>query len=276
MSWLALTVEVDAASAEALSDALLEAGAVSVTIDEPHAVSNHLTALIASDHDAGVVLAQAAQRAGLDATPQMRLIRVPDEDWVLRSQAQFQPLTIGRALWVGASWHSHPPGIAAVVRIDPGLAFGTGSHPTTQLALRFLERRIGGGERVLDYGSGSGILAIAAAKLGAGSVDAVDLDAQALEATAANARANRVAVNALAPEALPPAGYDIVVSNILLKPLIVLAPLLASRVAAGGEIALSGILAAQVGELAAAYERWFELGAADLLDDWALLCGVRK
>ena len=275
MPWLALSVELDAAVAEALSEALLEAGAHSVAIDTPPASRHTLTALIAADADPAAMLGHASKQTRLGRVPAFTVARIDDQDWVRRSQAQFEPVAVGKRLWIGASWHE-PPGDAAIVRIDPGLAFGTGSHPTTRLALQFLDQSVVGGERVLDYGCGSGILAIAAAKLGAARVDAVDLDAQALEATADNARINSVAVRALAPEALAPAVYDLVVSNILFQPLIVLAPLLARRASRGGKIALSGILEAQARELGAAYARWFEIDTAALLDGWALLAGVRR
>jgi ribosomal protein L11 methyltransferase len=198
-----------------------------------------------------------------------------DEDWVNKTQAQFAPIEIGARLWIGASWHQPPPGRLAV-RLDPGLAFGTGTHPTTQLALNFLEANTLGGKSVLDYGCGSGILAIAAAKLGAARVDGVDVDPQAVETASANARANGVELRAALPEALPAAAYDIVVSNILTQPLIVLAPLLAARCARHGRIALAGILESQAAKVVAAYAPWFDIGTRATLEGWALVAGRRK
>ena len=163
-----------------------------------------------------------------------------------------------------------------MVRVDPGLAFGTGAHPTTKLVLSFLEKEIQGRERVLDYGCGSGILAIAAAKLGAAHVDGVDVDPQAVETANANARANRVALSAALPEQLAAAVYDIVVSNILAQPLIVLAPLLGARTARGGRIALAGILESQSEEVVQAYAPWFDIKLAAIEDVWILAAGVRK
>lgn len=276
MPCLSLMLEIDAAAAEVLSDALVEAGAHSVSLDDIEAARCRVSALVGLDADADALVAKAAAIAQLGATPGFRVARVEDEDWVRRSQAQFAPVEIGERLWVGPSWTEPPPRTEAVVRLDPGLAFGTGSHPSTRLALRFLEKHIRGGERVLDYGCGSGILAIAAAKLGAAQVDAVDVDAQAVRTAAANARANEVAVRAVAPEELAPAVYDLVVSNILAQPLIVLAPLLAARTASRGRIALSGILAAQAAEVADAYAQFFDARSTRIEEGWALIEGLRR
>lgn len=269
MTWLAVTVEVDAGAAEAMSDALLEAGAESVALE-----SGRLSVILKAHDDPAAIVASAAESAGL-RIPDFSTQNLADRDWVRASQSQFEPFAAGR-LWIGASWHAAPGDGRVVVRIDPGLAFGTGSHPTTRLALAFLEQNLRGGERVLDYGCGSGILAIAAAKLGAARVDAVDLDPQAVEAAAANAALNRVAVRALAPEALAPAQYDVVVSNILLQPLMVLAPLLAARAAPQGRIALAGVLESQAEELISAYAPWFDAATALRLDGWALVAGGRR
>ena len=275
MPWLALTVELDGAQVEALSEALLEGGAHSVCVDALEAQRPSLTALLGTDANPAALLAAAARACGLPETPSFHLARVDDQDWVRRSQQQFTPLSIGARLWIGPSWHEPPAGVPAALRLDPGLAFGTGSHPSTRLALQFLERILRGGESVLDYGCGSGILAIAAAKLGAAQVDAVDLDPQALETTAANARANRVAVRVAAPESLPAARYDIVVSNILAQPLMLLAPLLASRTVPGGRIALSGILESQASEVAQAYIGDFDM-TVSAEEGWALLEGTPR
>jgi ribosomal protein L11 methyltransferase len=274
MPWLAVTLEIDAAAAEALSEALLEAGAGSVLLDHPDAPRVALKALFTPEVDVAARLASATAACGL-AAPAFAIERIEDEDWVRRSQSQFSPLQIGARLWVGASWHKPPPGIAAVI-LDPGLAFGTGSHPTTRLALRFLERRLVGGERVLDYGCGSGILAIAAVKLGAGRSGATDIDPGALETAAANALANGVALDLHAPDDLGPGTYDIVVANILAQPLIVLAPLLAARTARRGRLALSGILESQADEVVQAYAPWFDVGSKETEEGWALVEGTLR
>jgi ribosomal protein L11 methyltransferase len=275
MPWHALELEIDAAAAEALSEALLESGAQSVALDNVDRERQTLVALLDLRVDAANLVRDAAALAGLAGTPPFNLHEIADEDWVRRSQAQFLPTEIGTRLWIGPTWHEPPPGRLAV-RVDPGLAFGTGTHPTTRLVLHFLQRHVTGGERVLDYGCGSGILAIAAAKLGAAHVDAVDVDPQALVTAAANARANGVALQAALPEALPAAQYDIVVSNILAQPLIALAPLLAARAATQGRIALAGILETQAAEVIAAYHPWFEMQCDDALEGWTLLAGNRK
>jgi ribosomal protein L11 methyltransferase len=266
MPWLALKLQVERAAAEAFSDALLEAGAHSVALEE----QGGMVALLAHGDDAARVVAEAARQAGI-APPGFSTERVADQDWVRASQAQFSPLEVGARLWIGASWHEAPPGRLAM-RIDPGLAFGTGSHATTRLALRYLEKELKGGERVLDYGCGSGILAIAAARLGAAHVAATDNDPLAVETTRVNAQANGVRVFAALPDQLPQADYDVAVSNILAQPLIELAPRLGPCAA---RIALTGILASQADEVARAYAPWCALRVTGTDEDWVLLSGVR-
>ena len=275
MTWRALTLQVEAGAAEAMSEALLEAGAQSVSIDQPDQPSARLCALVDLQLDPDACLRAAARSAGLAATPPYTAAEVADEDWVRSSQAQFAPVEIGKRLWIGPSWRE-PPADRIAVRLDPGLAFGTGTHPTTQLVLRFLERRIRGGEGVLDYGCGSGILAIAAAKLGAARVEGVDIDPQALATARDNARRNGVGLEPTLPEALRPGAYEIVVSNILAQPLITLAPVLAACTAPRGRLALAGILESQAAEVAAAYAPWIDMRLDSILDGWALLAGRRQ
>ncbi len=271
-SWRALTPELEPAAAEVLSEALLEAGAQSVVVDLESG-RPRVMALLGPAAEPGPVLREAARIAGQPEVS-FRLEVLPDEDWVRRSQAQFEPVSAGR-LWIGAGWHEPPRQARAVVRLDPGLAFGTGSHASTRLMLQLVDDFVHGGESVLDYGCGSGILAIAAAKLGAAAVDAVDLDPVAVETTAANARRNGAAVRTFAPESLPQETYRLVLANILCQPLVVLAPLLASRTSSTGRIALAGILESQVAELSDAYRPWFDLEPPRLLEGWALVTGVR-
>lgn len=266
MPWLALSLEVDRVAAEAFSDALLDAGAQSVALE-----AGRVSAILGPHENPEALIAAAAQAAGV-ASPRFTAQHLDDRDWVRESQAQFKPLEVGARLWVGPHWCEAPRGRIAV-RIDPGLAFGTGSHPSTKLILSYLEKNLRGGEHVLDYGCGSGILAIVAARLGAAQVDAVDLDPQAVETTRANALANGVVLRAVSPEALAPESYDLVVSNILAQPLILLAPLLAAR---SGRIALSGILEEQAGEVIAAYLHRMNVKVHDREDGWALLLGSRR
>jgi ribosomal protein L11 methyltransferase len=267
MPWRALTLRVDGAGAEAFSDALLEAGAQSVALD----VDGTMVAIVSLEQDVHSLVDAAACAAGI-AAPVFSTGEIADQDWVRATQAQFEPVLIGERLWIGPSWHRPAPQRIAVT-IDPGLAFGTGTHPTTKLVLAYLDRTVRGGERVLDYGCGSGILAIAAAKLGAAHVDAVDVDPQAVETAAANARANGIALNATLPDALPAAHYDLVVSNILAQPLIALAPLLAAR---GPRLALSGILDEQAEEVMRAYRPSLDMKVAASDEGWALLEGMRR
>ncbi len=278
MPWLSVTLEVDAAQADTLSDALLEAGAHSVALEPAGEGRQRLQALVAQDADAARTVAQAAQAAGLNAAPDFTTSPVEDDDWVRRTQAQFAPIAIDERLWIVPSWHAVPPAAAgaAVARLDPGLAFGTGTHPSTRLTLQFLARTVRGGERVLDYGCGSGILAIAACKLGAGEVVAVDIDPEAVRATEENAQANDVRVRALLPDALGAGVYDVVVSNILAQPLMVLAPLLAAHAAPGARLALSGILETQAAEVAAAYAPYFDARPTATHEGWALVEGTRR
>lgn len=272
---LVLTLEVEAAAAEALGDALLEAGAQSVLVDEVEAPRSRLRVLMDAAGDAAALVADAARAAGLERAPGFSAAPLADEDWVRRSQEQFPAISVGARLWIGPSWTRPPRGRAALVRLDPGLAFGTGSHPSTRLVLAFLDRQVRGGERVLDYGCGSGILAIAAAKLGASHVDAVDSDPEAVRTAAANAGANGVVLRAADPGELPPASYDLVLSNILAQPLMVLAPLLAARAAPHARLALSGILREQADEVLSAYAGYFSMSVSAEDDGWVLLEGTR-
>lgn len=276
MPWLSVRLEIDCANAGPLSDALLSAGAESVFLSQGDCELSEVQALLRAGADPQALVREAAAAARLGAVPAFHVSALNEQDWVRQSQEQFAPFTVGERLWIGASWHEPPAHAGALVRIDPGLAFGTGSHASTRLALHFLEKKIRCGERVLDYGCGSGILAIAAAKLGAAQTDAVDVDPQALETTAANARANSVRVRAMLPEALVPQEYDIVVANILAKPLIVLAPLLARLTKSGGWLALSGILNSQAAEVARAYAEAFETQPPRIEEGWALIEATRR
>ena len=296
MSWLAVIFEVDAECAEPLADALLEAGAMSADVadanagtlrerplfGEPGARShpgwhlNRLSALFAPEIDLSAQIPAALRAAGLSETTRYRLEAVDDRDWLRATQDQFRPVRISPRLWIVPSWHAAPDPQALNIALDPGSAFGTGTHPTTRLCLRWLETHVRGGETVIDFGCGSGILAIAALKLGAGAACGVDIDEEALLAARSNAMQNRVRARfvAAADEIREPAQF--VVANILANPLAVLAPLLAKLTAPGGRVALSGIFAEQADEVRAAYLEWFEIDAIERDEGWALLSGVKR
>jgi ribosomal protein L11 methyltransferase len=221
-------------------------------------------------------MSSALRHAGLDERTPYAVSRVEDQDWVRSSQAQFLPTRISEHLWIVPSWHTPPDAGALNITLDPGLAFGTGTHPTTRLCLRWLEAILRGGEAVIDYGCGSGILAIAALKLGAAEAVGIDIDPQALLAARQNAMQNQVAARFVAAEEGIEGPADVVVANILANPLIVLAPLIARLTRSGGWLALSGILAGQAAEVNAAYAPWFEMRMAETEDGWVLLTGQKR
>jgi len=290
VSFLAARFDVSAADAEAWSDALLEAGALSVDVSDPFAGTERETpmfgepgeppstmwqmsrvvVLVAGDADVHHLLRDVAAAARL-ALPAYEVHPIADEDWVRRTQSQFGPIEIAPDFFIVPTWSDPPRADALVLRLDPGLAFGTGSHPTTRLCLRWLRDHLRGDESVLDYGCGSGILAIAAAKLGAARVVGVDVDPQAMRASTSNATMNSVDARFVMPDGLGNDRFDVVVANILTNPLIMLAPALCARVADGGTIALSGVLAGQADEVRAAYDPWFTLAAVRADEGWILL-----
>jgi ribosomal protein L11 methyltransferase len=298
MAYLALCFDVDA-DADGWGDALLAAGALSVDLADPHAGTDaetplyaepgeragetwpvsRITALFAADADWAGALRAASESLAMPAPPH-EVHPVADADWVRATQAQFAPIRITGRLWIVPTWCRPVDPAVVNVTLDPGLAFGTGSHPTTRLCLEWLSENLHGGDAVLDYGCGSGILAIAAAKLGAGRVDGVDIDAQAISASRANAAANDVAatfVEASRFGAGAAVEYDVVVANILANPLIVLAPIVAARVRRGGRVLLSGILAAQAPAVVAAYAEWFNIAVWRAGEgDWIALAGSRR
>jgi ribosomal protein L11 methyltransferase len=296
VSWLTLAVRAEAAYAEALSEALLAHGALSVDMldadadtpdeqaifgepGEPSATvwqHNLVTALFESNTDVTNILQACCAELGISTLPEHRIETLEESDWVRLTQAQFDPIRISSRLWIVPTWHTPTDPTAINIALDPGLAFGTGSHPTTRLCLRWLDENIKGGESVLDYGCGSGILAIAAMKLGAGSALGVDVDAQAVVASRDNAQANQVGANFYLPDGVMLAQYDVVVANILTNPLRALAPLLAGATKTGGRIVLSGILAEQAEDVMRIYAQWFDLAPAVLEDGWCCLSGVKR
>jgi ribosomal protein L11 methyltransferase len=291
-AYVAVTFEVDGRVAEAWADALLEAGAQSVDATDAKAGTDaevpvyaepdaatwptiRLSALFETGAPWRKSLELASAIVG-NTLPAYSTALVPGADWVRRTQAQFAPIQASERLWIVPTWCTAPDPTAVVVSLDPGLAFGTGTHPSTLLCLRWLSAHLHSGDSLLDYGCGSGILAIAAAKLGASRVTGVDIDPQAIATARANARANAVAATfALADEAIPDR-FDVVVANILANPLELLAPLLAARVRRGGRIVLSGILEPQADAVRDAYRRWFNIGSWGSTDGWVALAGVRN
>ena len=203
---------------------------------------------------------------------------VQEQDWVRLTQSQFAPVDITPDFWIVPTWHEMPAAARRSIRLDPGLAFGTGTHPTTRMCLRWIAKHgDAAGQalgRVLDYGCGSGILAIGAAKFGATEIDAVDIDTAAVESTRQNAQANGVQVNAGLPERAQ-GQYQTVLANILATPLKVLAPLLSGHVAQGGHLVLAGILERQAQELQEAYAPWLQLQVLDHEDGWILMTARR-
>ena len=294
MAFTLVVFEIDAVGAAQLGDLLLEAGALSVTtedaasgteeeqpiFDEPGETATwprlRLRVLIDEGMDSRILIDRACARAGLAVPDDLRVQAVPHRDWVRETQAQFGTIPISARLWIVPSWHALPEPPAIVVSLDPGVAFGTGSHPTTRLCLQWLERHVHGGEVILDYGCGSGILAIAAMKLGAARAFGVDIDPAAVDAARENARRNGVACEFLDSRAQLAIEADIVVANILANPLKLLAPLLSRQVRGGGRIALSGILERQRAEVEESCAPWFDFEIPSRDEGWVCLSGVRK
>jgi ribosomal protein L11 methyltransferase len=296
--WNELVLEVGRDEAEPWSDALLEAGALSVQAEDAQAESPDeqplygepgmpaaaasrvtgwqrtlLSALLEQDHDPLQVLSDAARALGR-AAPTVHAVRaVPDQDWVQLTQSQFDPIEIGDRLRITPSWHTARQDGRIDIILDPGLAFGTGSHPTTRLCLQWLEQQSLTGQRVIDYGCGSGILAIAAARLGASEVIGVDIDPQALRASQDNALRNQVHIDIQGVDAPAPAAAGVVIANILSSPLKLLAPVLTGLVRPGGWLVLSGVLERQIDEVCLAYEPFMKMSAIERNEGWACLVG---
>lgn len=200
---------------------------------------------------------------------------VPEQDWVRLTQSQFDPVEITPSFWIVPTWHQPPAAATQCLRLDPGLAFGTGTHPTTRMCLRWIATHPLAGQRVLDYGCGSGILAMAAKVFGAGPTDAVDIDPAAVSSTQVNAAANHVQLSAGLPD-LAQGQYQLVLANILATPLKVLAPLLCAHLAPGASLVLAGILSRQAEELQQAYAPWVDLAVADEQEGWILMTATAR
>jgi ribosomal protein L11 methyltransferase len=293
--WISAAIITDATHADALSDALAEAGAISVTVDDAEAGSvfetpqfgepgspetplwrlSRVVALFEPGNHLNERIATARKAVGLGDAP-VEFAEIAEQDWVRLTQSQFEPIRINDRLWIVPSWHEAPDPAAINLELDPGLAFGTGSHPTTRLCLEWLCDRVGPGDTLLDYGCGSGILALAAARLGAVDVIGVDIDERALATAADNAARNRVSLR-LAHSRQPLAErFDLVVANILTNPLCMLAPPIAARLKPGGLLALSGVLATQADQVVAAYAPHIALSVGAELDGWVRLEGAKS
>jgi ribosomal protein L11 methyltransferase len=304
MSWTEVVIEIAREHAEGLSDALMEAGALSVSVEdadegteqerplfgEPGMVPeqaawdhSRVVALTDVDADQAAIVAEASAAIGLKEAPAFASRPVADADWVRLTQSQFEPIHIGRNIWVVPSWHEAPDPNGLILEVDPGLAFGTGSHPTTRLCMEWLEAHLehddsAPGKSVLDYGCGSGILAMVAKKLGANDVTGVDIDPQAIESAKLNAERNGCEIEFYVPDEFVASKhgdsrFQIVVANILSSPLKLMAPMLSGRVAPGGSLILSGVLARQAEEVAAAYAPFIKLAVWAELDGWVALHG---
>ena len=280
---------------ELVSEALEALDALSVSVEDADAETEHeqalfgepgmpppkegwqrsqIVALFAKDEQAHQAALLLAAQDFFEGCEVISLGAVPDQDWVRLTQSQFAPVEITPEFWIVPTWHEPPAEARKIIRLDPGLAFGTGTHPTTRMCLRWIATHDLTGQRVLDYGCGSGILAIGAAKFGAKQIDAVDIDEAAVTSTELNAQANEVSLNTGLPE-LAQGAYQTVLANILATPLKVLAPLLCGHVQAGGHLVLAGILERQEKELIQAYAPHIMLSVADREDGWILMTAQR-
>lgn len=292
MPWLQVRLAITPEQAETYEDALLEVGAVSVTfmdaedqpIFEPDLGTTplwshtHLLALFEADTDETALIAHLQLLCG-GSLPEHHVERIEDQDWERSWMDNFQPMRFGRRLWIVPSWHAAPEPDAVNLLLDPGLAFGTGTHPTTALCLEWLDGQELQGCKVLDFGCGSGILAIAALLLGAPQAVGTDIDPQALEASRDNASRNGIdpaRFPVYLPADLPQQPADVVVANILAGPLVSLAPQITALVKGGGRLALSGILAEQAEEVRAAYAGAFDLDPTASKDGWVRISGIKR
>ncbi|GAB4088244.1 50S ribosomal protein L11 methyltransferase [Hydrogenophaga soli] len=286
-----LVLRVPEEGVEPVSEALESLDALSVSVEDADAQTPHEQALFGepgmpapkAGWQRSTVTALFATQAQADDAARLLVVQdffegaevvgvqpVPEQDWVRLTQSQFDPVDITPTFWIVPTWHEPPAAAQKVLRLDPGLAFGTGTHPTTRMCLRWIAGHDLSGRRVLDYGCGSGILAMAAKLHGAGDTDAVDIDPAAVSSTQINAAANHVALNAGLPDRAQ-GQYQVVLANILATPLKVLAPLLCGHLAPGASLVLAGILSRQADELKEAYAPHVRLDVADEQEGWILM-----
>lgn len=295
MAWLSLKIEAQDNTADLISDTLMAQGALSAIIEDANADTldeqpifgepgdpppgiwqqNLVSALFDEGVDVANIMANLQKKTKLSQLQYTTEI-IQEQDWVRATQSQFDPIKITDNLWIVPTWHSAPNADAINIVLDPGLAFGTGSHPTTHLCLAWLAQTVSAQNTVLDYGCGSGILAIAAKKLGAANVVGTDIDAQAIQSSLYNAEQNDVVAEFYHASKYQTQTFDIVVANILSSALSVLAPALAKSCKVGGKIALSGILKEQASDVSAIYAQWFDMQAPQTMDAWVLLTGIKK
>jgi len=292
MPWLQLTLESSPAVAERVSDALSNLGAAAVTLldgadqplyepppgETPLWSATRIIGLFAADADMVAITAQLTAQLGVDELPPWRVSPLEDKDWEREWMDNFHPMRFGKRLWIVPSWHAAPDGDAVNILLDPGLAFGTGTHPTTALCLQWLDAHGADHPEVIDYGCGSGILAVAALKLGAGHVWAVDNDPQALIASRDNATKNQLTghIDAITPARLPEQPVRLLLANILAQPLMELAEKFSRLVEPGGHIVLSGILQHQAEGITRHYAQWFDMAPAAQQEEWMRLSGRRR
>lgn len=295
MAWTQATIDADSKIAEKLADALMENGALSAAIEDAFAGTaqeepifgepgepvdklwpqSRIIALFEQDADVALLIAAAATACQL-SLPAFTTEQIEEQDWVRLTQSQFEPIRISDRLWITPTWHEAPSPNAVNLQLDPGLAFGTGSHPTTRLCLQWIDANLTPGASVLDYGCGSGILAIAALKLGAGTTMGVDIDTQAVRSSRDNAAQNGVSALFCLPDDTPAVEVDVLLANILANPLRMLGGMLANHVKTGGKIVLSGILAEQAEELSTIYASWFDMDPPVFDEGWTRLTGTRR
>lgn len=295
MAWVSLKIEAQDNTADLISDTLMEQGALSAIIEDANADTldeqpifgepgdpppgiwqqNLVSALFDEGVDIVKVITDLERETKLSNLQYSTEI-IQEQDWVRATQSQFEPIKITDSLWIVPTWHSAPNATAINIVLDPGLAFGTGSHPTTHLCLQWLTETVSEHDSVLDYGCGSGILAIAAKKLGASEVIGTDIDSQAIQSSAYNAEQNNVMADFYHASQYQSREFDIVVANILSSALSVLAPTLAKSCKTGGKIALSGILKEQASDVSAIYAEWFNMQSPQTMDSWVLLTGTKK
>jgi len=292
MVWNQITIYATQALAEPLSDLLSELGAVSVTLKEggaeeileplpgetPLWCDTQVLGLFEQEHDLSQIVEMLKQQSGLTHFPKYKIDTIADQDWERAWLKDFHPMQFGQNLWIVPSTYAPVDPVAINIFLDPGLAFGTGTHPTTALCLQWLDKNKAQNQQVIDYGCGSGILAIAAAKLGADRVYAVDIDPQAVTATEVNAVNNGVAgaVNASLVSGLDPVVADLLLANILANPLETLAESFSQLLKPGASVVLSGILQTQADSVLQVYTQWFDMDPPEFHDGWAMLSGKRK